>query len=122
MSPQTNGPRSQHLFVNLGKNNKHYVHHLVAAAFLGPRPDGLEICHSNGDATDNRAANLRWDTRSSNLHDAVAHGAHFWSSRTHCKWGHEFTPENTTYSRNTGARRCRQCRKREKRYGLGTPA
>ena len=33
--------------------------------------------------------------------------------RTHCKWGHEFTPENTRYGTSNGKsfRQCRQCRK-----------
>lgn len=73
------------------------VHHLVAEAFLGPRPDGRCVCHINGDALDNRAANLRWGTWSSNVHDMLAHGTHHMAKRTHCKNGHEFTPENTRY-------------------------
>jgi late competence protein required for DNA uptake (superfamily II DNA/RNA helicase) len=30
--------------------------------------------------------------------------------QTHCKRGHEFTPENTIVARN-GTRHCRECRK-----------
>lgn len=52
------------------------VHRLVAAAFLGPCPPGLEVCHNDGNAGNNRLANLRYDTRSSNLMDRVAHGTH----------------------------------------------
>jgi hypothetical protein len=34
--------------------------------------------------------------------------------KTHCKWGHEFTPENTRT--DSGQRRCRACeRERSKR-------
>ena len=117
--PRTNGPRSQHLAVHLGRHAKRYVHHLVAEAFIGPRPPGMEICHNNGDATDNRVQNLRWDTRSANLHDAVAHGAHFWASRTHCQWGHEYSVENTAFT-SKGTRRCRRCRAERERNALGT--
>jgi hypothetical protein len=49
-----------------GKRRSHLVHHLVAAAFLGPCPDGHEVNHVNGDKTQNQAANLEYTTRSSN--------------------------------------------------------
>lgn len=51
-----------------------YVHHLVLEAFAGPRPPRHEACHCNGIRTDNRAANLRWDTPSANQNDRVTHG------------------------------------------------
>ena len=50
------------------------VHALVAEAFLGPRPPGMDVCHNNGIRTDNRAENLRYDTRAGNLSDRLAHG------------------------------------------------
>lgn len=54
------------------------VHSLVAAAFHGPRPEGLDVAHGNCVKTDNRASNLRYATRSENLLDSVmlgnAHG------------------------------------------------
>lgn len=42
------------------------VHGLVASAFHGPCPPGLECSHLNGDATDNRPPNLRWETHVEN--------------------------------------------------------
>ena len=36
------------------------VHSLVLGAFIGPRPDGCEAHHKNGDRTDNRIENLEW--------------------------------------------------------------
>lgn len=45
------------------------VHTLVAGAFLGPRPVGLDVCHFNGNKSDNRSANLRYDTVRANLLD-----------------------------------------------------
>lgn len=50
------------------------VHALVLTAFVGPRPDGMECCHNNGDAFDNRVNNLRWDTPKSNQADRLIHG------------------------------------------------
>ena len=54
----------------------HEVHILVATAFLGPRPDGMVCCHNDGNAKNNCILNLRWDTQSSNIKDAVKSGTH----------------------------------------------
>lgn len=57
-----------HYGVNLHKNDGGYYHHvhvLVAAAFIGPRPDGHHTHHINGDSTDNRSVNLRYIPHSS---------------------------------------------------------
>jgi hypothetical protein len=50
------------------------VHRLVATAFLGPRPAGLEVRHLNGDPTDCRLANLAYGTPAENGQDRVRHG------------------------------------------------
>ena len=49
------------------------VHILVLTAFRGPKPQGTEACHNNGNPYDNRIDNLRWDTRSSNAKDRSRH-------------------------------------------------
>src|SRR5699024_5494412 len=99
-----------------GKQTTKWVHRLVAEAFLGPAPDGMEACHRNDDCQDNRPENLYWGTRSDNLNDMVANGLHYLASRTHCKWGHEFTPENTvTAGRGRQCRACRAVRSRARR-------
>lgn len=92
-----------------GRKLRRQIHRLVIAAFVGPAPsDAHEVCHIDGNPGNNRAENLRWGTRSDNLRDAVRHGTHFNSSKTHCKWGHEFTEDNT-YKRPSGGRQCRAC-------------
>lgn len=50
------------------------VHQLVAEAFLGPRPEGYETCHYNGDRSDNRVENLRYDSPKGNSDDRIRHG------------------------------------------------
>lgn len=60
---------------------KHNVHRLVLIAFVGECPDGMEGCHNNGVRADNRLANLRWDTRLANSHDALTHGTRPMGSR-----------------------------------------
>ncbi len=52
----------------------HAVHRLVLEAFVGPCPEGMECCHNDGDPTNNRLENLRWDTRKSNSADKMKHG------------------------------------------------
>lgn len=42
---------------------------LVAFAFLGPRPLGMEVCHGPGGKLDDRPDNLRWGTRAENMTD-----------------------------------------------------
>lgn len=60
--------------VELGKGRVKRVHRLVAAAFIGPLPDGLQVNHMNGDRFDNRAANLEYVTGSENMQHAYATG------------------------------------------------
>jgi len=84
------------------------VHRLVAAAFLGPCPEGQEVRHLNGDRTDNRLSNLAYGTHQENVADAFRHGTHYMArQRTHCPQGHEYTAENTYEYR--GTRSCREC-------------
>lgn len=86
------------------------VHVLVAAAFLGPCPEGLEVCHGDGDRTNNCVSNLRYDTRSNNNLDAVAHGNHNNASKTHCPRNHELTDGNLVPSSLAKGRRdCLTC-------------
>lgn len=54
---------------------KHYaVHILVAEAFIGPRPEGKQVCHNDGNVTNARLSNLRYDTPLENSTDRYAHG------------------------------------------------
>jgi hypothetical protein len=105
-------PRLGHGYptVTLSKNSIHEhrrIHRLMLLAFAGPCPDGMEGCHINDSRTDNRLENLRWGTRSDNMQDALRNGTHPTGSKTHCKRGHKFTPDNT-YN-NGGNRGCKTC-------------
>ena len=52
------------------------IHRLVAAAFIGPRPDGHDIHHINGDPADNRACNLQYVTRKQHYEIDGRQGSH----------------------------------------------
>ena len=59
--------------VNLRRDSfSHFkrVASLVMLAFVGPRPEGLEICHGDNDPGNNHLSNLRYDTRSNNMLEA----------------------------------------------------
>jgi hypothetical protein len=57
-----------------GQTHDLKVHRLVLEAFVGPCPEGMECCHNDGDPTNNRIDNLRWDTPKANAADVGAHG------------------------------------------------
>lgn len=57
-----------------GKKNTKGIGVLVAEAFFGTRPQGMFVCHNNGNPADNRLENLRYDTPSGNINDMRKHG------------------------------------------------
>jgi len=59
-----------------GTRKTHKVHRLVALTFHGPGPLGHDCCHNDGNHLNNKADNLRWDTRSANQIDSLKHGTH----------------------------------------------
>jgi hypothetical protein len=59
-----------------GKARTYLVHVLVAGAFLGPKPVGLECCHNNGDRANNTLGNLRYGSPKENCEDRRLHGTH----------------------------------------------
>lgn len=59
------------------KNKLHAIHRVVLESFVGPRPEGQECRHLNGNPLDNRLENLCWGTRKENAHDAIKHGTFF---------------------------------------------
>lgn len=62
--------------VKLGGVQPHLIHRLVLETYVGPQPAGMEACHNDGNKRNNHLGNLRWDTRQSNIHDAIQHGTH----------------------------------------------
>jgi len=56
------------------KASRYLVHHLVAAAFLGPRPPGLWVLHGPNGSSDNSTANLRYGTPKENSADRYRDG------------------------------------------------
>lgn len=64
-------------FLGLRSNGKSIIvrtHRLVMLAFVGRCPDGMEVCHNDGDKENNILENLRYDTHRENTLDTVEHG------------------------------------------------
>ena len=103
-----------------GRQEFHFVHRLVLEAFVGPRPEGMECRHLNGDPGNNIVENLCWGTHSENSLDKRRHGTvppvpnQFLEirrqqlSKTHCPQGHLYDEFNT-YRSKRGQRSCRAC-------------
>lgn len=60
----------------LGGKRFRKVHHLVAAAFIGARPEGLFVLHRDDDKFNNGVDNLYYGTQAQNAEDAVRNGKH----------------------------------------------
>ena len=78
---RTEPTRDGYLRVNLfvpGSSPKRYrwsaVAPIVAGAFIGPRPAGLQVRHLDGDKTNNTAGNLAYGTAKENAKDRDLHG------------------------------------------------
>jgi len=69
--------RGGYLEVNLMNDTrrKHRtVHSLVAEAFIGPRPAGMDVMHLDGNRENNRLENIRYGTRKANLNQTYEYG------------------------------------------------
>jgi NUMOD4 motif/HNH endonuclease len=115
------------LLYSAGHGSGQYIHRLVATAFIGPCPDGMETRHRDNDPTNNALTNLIWGTSGENKLDQVGHGTHPEARRDVCDHGHEFTPGNTYIRRDGRSRACRAChneatKKRHRERAIsGTP-
>lgn len=101
---------SGHLAIMLKDGDRVFragIHRIVMLAFVGPCPDGMEVCHNNGEPTDNRLSNLRYGSRSENIYDMVEHGSHWQAKKTHCPRNHPLSGANVKKSGN--GRECLAC-------------
>lgn len=88
--------------------------------FVGPIPDGLivrHICHNKSCV---RPEHLEVGTHKDNAQDSLEAGLHPQQKKTHCKWGHPYTEENTIRSIDSATgnprRNCKTCKVARKRW------
>jgi hypothetical protein len=105
-----NTARGGYLQFRLGAVSRNYKAHVeVLRLFVGPRLEGHDGRHLDGNVDNNHLSNLAYGTRSQNMADTIGHGRHNNASKTHCKRDHEFTPENTRVDPKRGIRYCKEC-------------
>lgn len=77
----------EYLMVSLmldGVRHAKRVHHIVLTVFVGPRPDGFEGCHRDGERGNNALSNLRWDTHAENVADNERNGKKVFGEKHGC--------------------------------------
>lgn len=113
---RSNGYLHVNLYYGHKKSKSIYVHTVVLEAFVGTRPSPEMVArHLDDNRTRNHVDNLAWGTESQNQYDKVRNGNHHYARRNACKWGHEYTPENT-YIRERGKWKSRVCKTCETNY------
>jgi hypothetical protein len=48
-----------------------FTYTLTLLAFVGPKPEGMECCHYDGNVLNNHLSNIRWDTKLNNAQDSL---------------------------------------------------
>jgi hypothetical protein len=88
-------------------NRQIYVHVFAYEHLVGPRPSGFQLDHLCRVKHCVNPDHLELVTPRENTLRAPSNAATVNARKTHCPWGHEYTPENTYVW--SGRRRCREC-------------
>ncbi len=98
----------------LKKNKPIYGHRMSYSLFNENIDDGLVVMHSCDNRSCVNPLHLSQGTYKDNLQDMSLKGRNFQSKKTHCRNGHEYTPENTFYFKTNKSlqpwRRCLKCK------------
>lgn len=88
------------------------AHRWLYTQLMGEIPTGLVLRHSCDTPACVNPDHLETGTNSDNVQDMLKRGRGPYANYTHCKWGHEFTEENTLQRiSRPGGRECRACAK-----------
>lgn len=79
-----------------GKTKQLKVHVAVALAFIGPRPEGKEVAHWDGDQANNRLENLLYATSAENNQHKARHGTQPMGEKS---WNARLTKESVQWLR-----------------------
>ena len=89
-----------------------FAHRVAYYLFVGPIPEGLQLDHLCRVRHCVNPEHLEPVTSRENILRSPFTVASRWAQRTHCNYGHEFTPENTGMRK--GNRFCRTCKRTRK--------
>lgn len=73
-----------HVTLRCPERKRYSVQRLVAFAFLSNPENFSDVCHNDGDFSNNSAANLRWDNHRGNCKDKYEHGTGSKHPRAKC--------------------------------------
>jgi hypothetical protein len=100
----------------IGTPSRRYVraHRFSLMLHLGMFDRRLLVLHDCDNPSCVNPAHLRLGTQFDNMRDMSAKGRGAGQKLTHCKYGHEFTPDNTLIS-GPGWRACKTCSRERSR-------
>lgn len=114
------GPEQCHVWVGNNRGNGYgrirfdgrvvSPHRWIYEHYKGPIPTGLQIDHLCRNTLCVNPKHLEAVTQRENLLRGTNQVA-LQAQQTHCKHGHEFTPENTYVGPTKGDRQCRTCKR-----------
>ena len=117
--------RTGYVFVSVEKEDGGYTnvlwHRVILETFVGPRPEGMQCAHLNGNPADNRLSNLRWVTPAVNTSHKNLHGTMLRGSR------HSMAKLNDAQVAEIRASYCRKgrfsnCGELAEKYGVSRSA
>lgn len=125
------GARNGKGYGQFGLNGKSTSTHRISYTIHhGEIPDGMIICHLCNNPPCVNPRHLYLGTAHDNMRQAVNEGRLAPQRKTHCKNGHEFTPENTII-RNQGNKKgrtsgstyrcCKECKRIHDSKRINTP-
>ena len=102
------------------------THRISYVIHNGDIPDGLFVCHTCNNPPCVNPKHLYAGSNKENMQQASNEKRLAPQQKTHCKSGHEFTPENTAFYKqkkrgNTLTRVCKTCKKINDKRRVNTP-